>query len=66
MPSKFVAKAYVQNEVTRVRGELLEKIEETKTEIIQQANELISAARDVDLFGANWRPRPTGDGPGQL
>ena len=48
MPSKFVAKAHVQNEVIRVRGELLEKTEETKTEIIQQANELISAARDVD------------------
>lgn len=48
MPSKFVAKAYVQNEVVRVQGELLEKIEGTKTEIIQQANELISAACDVD------------------
>ena len=21
---------------------------------------------DVVLFGANWRPGPTGDGPGQL
>ena len=51
MPSKFVAKAYVQNEVARV-SELL-KIEETKTEVIQQANELISAAYNVDPCHVN-------------
>ena len=37
-----------KNEVARVGGELLERIEETKTEMIEQTNELISAARDVE------------------
>ena len=48
MLSKFVAKSFVRGETARVRSEMLEKLAETKTEIVEQANQLIRAACDVD------------------
>ena len=48
MPSKFVAKSFVRGEIVHSRNEMLEKLAETKTEIVEQANQLIRAACGVD------------------
>lgn len=45
---QLVAKSHVCNEITHVPGELLEKLVDTKKEIIEQANQLINAACDMD------------------
>ena len=47
MPAKFVAKSFVRNEIEAVRTEMLDKLEETKREIVEQAKQLIAAASDV-------------------
>ena len=47
MPSKFVAKSFVRNEIEAVRTEILDKLKETKKEIVEQAKKLIAAASDV-------------------
>lgn len=46
MPSKFVAESYVGDKIERVRGQMLDKLAETK-EIVEQAKQLISAASEA-------------------
>lgn len=56
MPLKYVAKPFVYDQIAHLRGEMLQKLEETKKEIVEQANLLIGAARDLEPTDADGAP----------